>query len=129
MAQEFVTWRFRSWALIPSQDHWSNWMHCKRQTMLDTIGTLRRVNEDSACMLSPNKQYHEVIDEAEAIDYDRYGRWNWTPKTGWKWQSAEDGTPHGKGERPYHNKQNHMSTRQAMEEMFAELDEMHDADK
>ena len=129
MSQQVVTWRFRSWALIPTQDNWSNWMHCTRQTMLDTIAVLRKTNDESAAILSPNERYRRVIDEVEVSDPDNYGHWQWLPKSGWKWHSAEDGTPHGKGQRPPHCKEAHMSSRQAMEGMFAELDEMKNADK
>jgi len=99
-----VTWRFRSWALIPTADHWSNWMHCTRQTMLDTIAVLKRTNEHSSVLLSPHEKYRRVIDEVEVIDYKQYGSWRWLPHVGWKFISGEDGTPHGKGKRPTHRK-------------------------
>lgn len=98
-----ITFRFRSWALMPDTKTWSPWNHCSRKTMMDFLDALKRLDEYSTVRNSPtyNLDYAALI-EVQVIVND-YDCWKWTPAGGWQ-RMPEDprfaDIPTGKGNRP-----------------------------
>lgn len=102
-----VIFRFRSWALIPTETNWSNWTHCERNTMMEFLKCLQRVDEMSSARLSPDyESKYRVVSEVQCIVNASDESWTWTPADGWHPtpQTAEDiefdKAFSGKGKRP-----------------------------
>ena len=101
-----VTFRFKSWVLIPTEDHWSGWTHCDRNTMLAFLKQLQRIDEYSTAHMSPNydKQYR-AVEEVQVITWTGTvgDEWTWRPDRGW-YRTPIDASiadvPTGKGKRP-----------------------------
>lgn len=101
-----VTFRFRSWVLIPTADHWSGWTHCDRETMLKFIRTTQRIDEYSQARNSPDyPDKYRALSEVQVITWTGIigEEWTWTPSKGWfrtPIDPAVADVPTGKGARP-----------------------------
>lgn len=98
-----VTFRFQSW-LIPTNDGWSAWTHCDRDTMIEFLHCLGEVDEMSATRLSPDyaTKYSALL-RVNCIDLSKDESWTWTPDRGWFIEDLHPDAadvPTGKGKRP-----------------------------
>lgn len=82
-----VTFRFRSWVLVPTDDHWSGWTHCDRNTMLEFVRVTARIDEYSQARSHPEYgEKYRALEEVQVITWtgDMFDEWRWTPRDGWQ---------------------------------------------
>lgn len=124
-----VNFRFKSWALIPTKDCWSNWTSCSKTTMMEFLRVLNRIDEQSTARLSPKyAEQYRACEEIQCIVNSTDECWTWRPEEGWYRTPPEPmpfNIPSGKGQRPPRRSKQEQAEYQAAtdDEIFGTADD------